>query len=257
MPANRLKPPQIACRNLQLSFATDQPVLRDLTLELPPGEITCLLGPSGCGKSTVLKCLAGLLDPQAGSIRYDEQPLGAWNGRLSFVFQEPTLLPWRTVRANVLLPLELQGQQQDADSLQRVDRFLRIVGLNATDQRKFPGELSGGMKMRASLARALATDPDVLLLDEPFAALDDMLRSRLNMLLLELVAERPRTVAFVTHNIAEAVFLSQQIAIIGRGAVHQVWRNRLPSPRVATIRSTAEFAALYGEVAAAMEAAIV
>jgi NitT/TauT family transport system ATP-binding protein len=252
-----VKPPLISCRNLQLSYATEQSVLCDLSLELPPGEITCLLGPSGCGKSTLLKCIAGLLQPQAGSISCDDQPIAALSGRMSFVFQEPTLLPWRTVRSNVLLPLELAGKQRDAASLERVDRFLEVVGLSSTDQKKFPGELSGGMKMRASLARALATDPEVMLLDEPFAALDDVLRNRLNELLLELMAERPRTVAFVTHNIAEAVFLSHQIAIIGRGTVRQVWRNRLSSPRLRASRSTAEFATLYGEVAFAMEAAAV
>jgi NitT/TauT family transport system ATP-binding protein len=255
VPDNRSTSPQIDCRNLQLSFAPGQPVLRDLSLVLPAGEITCLLGPSGCGKSTLLKCIAGLLPPDSGFIRFDDQPLATLAGRMSFVFQEPTLLPWRTVRSNVLLPLELQRRHKEPECLERVDRFLKIVGLHESDQRKFPSELSGGMKMRASLARALATDPDVLLLDEPFAALDDVLRNRLNELLLELVAQRSRTVAFVTHNIAEAVFLSQQIAIIGRGSVHQVWRNPLEVPRTRSSRSTAEFAALYGEVASAMESA--
>lgn len=255
VPVNRSLPPLISCNNLQLSFTSGTPVLDDLSLELPAGEITCLLGPSGCGKSTLLKCIAGLLQPQSGTIQVDAQPAETLAGRISFVFQEPTLLPWRTVRGNVLLPLELQRRASDPTCLEQVDHFLRIVGLAPSDQRKHPHELSGGMKMRASLARALATDPDILLLDEPFAALDDVLRNRLNLLLLELVAERPRTVVFVTHNIAEAVFLSQQIAIIGRGSVRQVWRNPLPFPREPASRSTAQFAALYGEVAAAMEAA--
>ena len=174
---------------------------------------------------------------------------------MSFVFQDPTLLPWRNVRDNVLLPLELKGVAQDASYLQRVEHFLSVVGLSPSDQRKFPAQLSGGMKMRASLARALATDPDVLLLDEPFAALDDVLRNKLNELLLQLVAERPRTVVFVTHNIAEAIFLSDQIAIVGRGVVQQLIRNPLPKPRERSCRSTPEFAQLFGHVAAAMEGA--
>lgn len=254
-PAQSRHPPQIACRNLELSFAPTQPVLRQLSLDLPAGEITCLLGPSGCGKSTLLKCIAGLLQPQTGSIRFDDRPVKELIGRMSFVFQEPTLLPWRSVRSNVLLPLELQGRLGDPQCRAQVDRFLEIVGLLSSDQRKFPSELSGGMKMRASLARALATDPDILLLDEPFAALDDVLRNRLNELLLELVAERPRTVVFVTHNIAEAIFLSQQIAIIGRGEVRQLWRNPLPLPRQRSCRATPQFAGLFGEVASLMEAA--
>ncbi len=229
--------------------------MRKLSLELPSGTITCLLGPSGCGKSTLLKSIAGLLSPQGGTITFDDRPLDDFRERMSFVFQEATLLPWRNVRSNVLLPLELQGSSTDPRLLERAEHFLRIVGLSPSDQRKYPGQLSGGMKMRASLARALTTDPDILLLDEPFAALDDVLRNRLNELLLQLAAERSRTVAFVTHNIAEAIFLSQQIAIIGRGEVRRLIVNPLPLPREKSVRSTPEFAQLFGEVATAMEEA--
>jgi len=248
-------PPAISCQSVQLAFAGGQPVLRGLNLDIPAGEVTCLLGPSGCGKSTLLKCFAGLLRPDSGEVLIGTAPPNPNAQRMSFVFQDPTLLPWRHVRDNVLLPLELKGVAKDASYLQRVEHFLSVVGLSPSDQRKFPAQLSGGMKMRASLARALATDPDVLLLDEPFAALDDVLRNKLNELLLQLVAERPRTVVFVTHNIAEAIFLSDQIAIVGRGVVQQLIRNPLPKPRERSCRATPEFAQLFGHVAAAMEGA--
>lgn len=254
-PPAPLSPPAIACQSVHLRFAGGQAVLRGLSLEIGAGAVTCLLGPSGCGKSTLLKCLAGLLRPDSGSVLIGTTAPNPSAQRMSFVFQEPTLLPWRSVRDNVLLPLELKGLRQDPSYLARVDHFLGVVGLAPGDQRKYPAELSGGMKMRASLARALATDPDVLLLDEPFAALDDVLRNKLNELLLELVAERPRTVVFVTHNISEAIFLSDKIAIIGRGVVRASFENPLPKPRERSLRSTPKFAELFGVIANAMEGA--
>lgn len=250
-----VSPPAISAQRVRVAFAGNHPVLRDLSLELPAGQVTCLLGPSGCGKSTLLKCIAGLLRPESGSIMIGAAVPNPNAQRMSFVFQDPTLLPWRSVRDNVLLPLQLKGLSQDQTYLARVDHFLSIVGLAASDQQKYPSQLSGGMKMRASLARALATDPDILLLDEPFAALDDVLRNKLNELLLQLVSERPRTVVFVTHNIAEAIFLSDQIAIIGQGVVQRLIDNPLPKPRQRTSRATPQFAELFGVVASAMEGA--
>lgn len=246
-------PPAISCQSVQLAFSGGQPVLRGLNLEIPAGQVTCLLGPSGCGKSTLLKCFAGLLRPDSGKVLIGAAAPDPNAQRMSFVFQDPTLLPWRSVRDNVVLPLELKGLSQDQSYLARVEHFLGIVGLSANDQRKFPSQLSGGMKMRASLARALATDPDILLLDEPFAALDDVLRNKLNELLLQLVSERPRTVVFVTHNIAEAIFLSDQIAIIGNGVVRRLIDNPLPKPRQRASRATPQFAELFGVVSTAME----
>lgn len=254
-PPDAATPPRIDCRGVRVAFDPDQPVLRGLDLEIPAGAITCLLGPSGCGKSTLLRCIAGLHVPDAGSVTVEAAGSRPLSRRLSFVFQEPTLLPWRSVRANVMLPLELQKRAGEPDSRHLVDRFLGIVGLSETDQRKLPAQLSGGMKMRVSLARALVTDPDVLLLDEPFAALDDVLRTRLGELLVDLVTERPRTVVFVTHNIAEAIFLGRRIAVIGQGTVRTLFDNPLPQPRTRACRASAAFAEVFGRVSAAMEGA--
>lgn len=245
--------PRMVCERLQLGFGPGHEILRGLSLEIPAGEIVCLIGASGCGKSTLLKCLSGLLQPEAGMVRVEREGSDTSHHRMAFVFQEPTLLPWRTVRSNVRLPLELLGLTAQPAYVERIDRFLQIVGLSERDQQKYPAQLSGGMKMRVSLARALVTDPDLLFFDEPFAALDDVLRMRLNELLLELVAERPRTVVFVTHNIAEAMFLSHRIVIMAQGAVAEIIENPLPTPRQRDIRSTSEFANLYGRVSLAME----
>ena len=223
----------------------EQVVLSSLSLDVAPGEIVSLLGASGCGKSTLLRAIARLVQPTAGEVVFSKPNRRA--GDLAFVFQDATLLPWRTVAENVVLPLQL-GTRRREISQAEVSAALTAVGLSERDYAKFPRELSGGMRMRTSIARALVTDPSILLLDEPFAALDDILRNRLNDLLLELWQERQRTVLFVTHNIAEAIYLSHRIAIFGSGKIAEVVTNPLPWPREASHRSSTEFAKFFGEV---------
>ena len=250
----------ISCEGIRLSFGTRaarQTVLNDLSLEVPSGQIVSLLGPSGCGKSTLLRIVAGLIDADAGEVFVDGEHISrsmprSSREKLSFVFQEPALLPWRTVWQNVMLPSQLRGVQRKHETRDFVEHLLGLVGFQKSDWRKLPSQLSGGMKMRASIARAMSTRPTILLLDEPFAALDDMLRSKLNDLLLAIVAEQKCTMLFVTHNISEAIYLSNAIAIMSQGRIAERMDMPFAFPRQADLRSTAEFAAYYGKVAAAL-----
>ncbi len=247
----------ISISELKIAFGQQSAVLDRLSLAVKPGEIVALVGASGCGKSTLLRVIAGLIEPNSGTVDFVHSTTSEDTPGLSFVFQEANLLPWRTVDENIGLPLELRTFPGNSSKSQRVDDVRRLVGLNNADSRKFPRELSGGMRMRTSIARALVTDPSVLLLDEQFAALDDLLRSKLNDLLLELWSQRARTILFVTHNIAEAVYLSHRVVVLGRGQVAKVIDNQLCWPRSAQQRSTTEFATLYGQVSQALAEAAV
>jgi NitT/TauT family transport system ATP-binding protein len=254
----------ISIDDLSVAFQ-DHVVLDGLSLRVAPGEIVALVGASGCGKSTLLRAIARLVPPDSGSISFCAGPKNRRSGDLAYVFQDPTLLPWRTVAENVGLPLELGlAKDRSGDTAgsvgatrgrvscsERINEALAAVGLSSS-AKKFPRALSGGMRMRTSIARALVTDPNVLLLDEPFAALDDLLRSRLNDLILELWEHRSRTILFVTHNIAEAVYLSHRIAVLGKGVVRQTIDNSLGWPRTSAQRSSVEFAELYGQVSQAL-----
>ncbi len=246
-------PPGVECRGLTVQFLdrrsqSTRSVIDDLTLSVDGGDIVALLGKSGCGKSTLLRSIAGLQKLDSGEVKIGGKTIEEARASLSFVFQEPALLPWRTALENVCLPLELDPAITRLSSREQAMKLLRTVEFLIGDETKFPPQLSGGMKMRVSLARALVTQPQLLLLDEPFAALDDMLRWRLNELLLSEAKREQRTMIFVTHNIAEAVFLSRRIAIMHQGKI-AVWiENPLPSPRTSDLRSTTEFAQMYGQV---------
>ncbi|MEM7696037.1 MAG: ABC transporter ATP-binding protein [Pseudomonadota bacterium] len=222
--------------------------LEGIDLSVARGEFLSLLGPSGCGKSTILRLISKLDTPTSGAITWDD---GAAN-RIGFVFQEPTLMPWARVFDNVWLPLRLAGMSKRAAE-EPVMTALQSVGLEDF-RTAFPRELSGGMKMRVSIARALATDPDILLMDEPFAALDEITRFRLNDDLLRLWDEKDWTVIFVTHSVYESVYLSTRIAVMtGRpGKMSAEVLVDEPAPRTEAFRTSPH----YGEIARKTSAAL-
>lgn len=235
----------IELRRLSVNFGT-QPTLQDIDLQLESGGFTALVGPSGCGKSTLLRCIASLQRPTAGEISVAAEAAND----TAFVFQSPNLLPWRSVLQNVWLPLELRATAHRTDRKTQAAEICRLVGLEERDFGKLPKMLSGGMQMRVSLARALITNPKILLLDEPFAALDDILRQELNGELLRLWSEQKWTSLFVTHNVAEAVYLSQRIIVFTRcpARIAAVIDVPFKYPRTTKLRTTQEFGLLCGEV---------
>ncbi len=249
----------IELRDASLQYTPDAPVLREIALEIQTGEFVTLLGPSGCGKSSLLRLIAGLANPSGGEVVIDKQAPKAYRSQqegVSLVFQEPRLLPWRNVTRNIALPLELSGVAA-AKQRSLVEASLKLIGLRAEDAAKYPRMLSGGMRMRVALARALVTQPSVLLLDEPFAALDDLLRQQLNEELLRIWSERKPTTVFVTHNISEAIFLSQRIVVMSShpGRIQAVIDVPFDFPRSHALRATSEFASLCGEVGAMLRKA--
>jgi NitT/TauT family transport system ATP-binding protein len=208
-------PPIVTLRDVGKTFDTGTRALDGLDLDVREGEFLSLLGPSGCGKSTVLRIVAGLMKPSQGSVTWSDKSRGAGDGRaqdIGFVFQDPTLMPWASVFDNVFLPLKLAGVARSA-AAPRVIETLARVGL-AEFADAYPRELSGGMRMRVSIARALVTAPRVLLMDEPFAALDEITRFKLNDDLIALWRELRMTVLFVTHSVFESVYLSQRVVVM-------------------------------------------
>jgi NitT/TauT family transport system ATP-binding protein len=207
--------PVIEVAGAEKVFGNGTRALDPIDLSIRQGEFITLLGPSGCGKSTLLKMIANLLEPSGGQITWwgkGFDHVGQDGKKLVFVFQDATLMPWSRVRGNVRLPLDLAGgDRKEADA--RVDQALAVVGLTKFDQH-YPRQLSGGMQMRASIARALVTDPNMLLMDEPFGALDEITRNKLDQDLLDLWFSRKLTVVFVTHSIYEAVFLSTRVVVM-------------------------------------------
>lgn len=243
----------VRCNSLSVKFSTGHgrtektvTAVDDVSFDLPAGQITSLIGPSGCGKTTLLRAIAGLQAPAAGNV--DLHPTSQpGQGELAFVFQQPALLPWRTAIENVTLPLRLTGQTDPRHHSALAAEILHTVGLGEA-LNHLPHQLSGGMQMRVSIARALVTSPRVLLLDEPFASLDDMLRGQLGDLLLRLWSSRHFTAVMVTHNIAEAVLLSHQVLVMQDGCCSQPISNPLSFPRSQELRRTAAFGEFYGLV---------
>ncbi len=222
--------------------------LQGVSLAIDDGQFYSLLGPSGCGKSTLLKCIAGLERLTTGTLRIRGRPVDGPADGLGMVFQRDALLDWRTILDNVLITAELQGRDR-RPFVEPARALLTRFGLGAFADRH-PWELSGGMRQRAAICRALLTEPNLLLMDEPFGALDAMTRDDLNVELTRFWQQAGRTVVFVTHSIAEAVFLSDRIAVMtrGPGRVEELVDVDLPRPRSLAIRETAAFAALVGKI---------
>jgi NitT/TauT family transport system ATP-binding protein len=238
-------------------YANGLVALRGLDLDVGDGEFLSILGPSGCGKSTVLRLVAGLGEVSGGRIEWPggNGRAGLSQGDIGFVFQEPTLMPWATVRRNVLLPLTLRSTPaEEADA--RAREVIGMVGLDGFEH-AYPRELSGGMKMRASIARALVTEPNLLLMDEPFAALDEITRFRLNNDLLALWQSLDKTIIFVTHSVFESVYLSQRIIVMTRrpGRVFAELAIDAPYPRDEPFRTSAEYAGYCRRVSEALASA--
>jgi NitT/TauT family transport system ATP-binding protein len=239
----------VALRNVGKTYESGTIALGDFNLAVGAGEFVSLLGPSGCGKSTALRLIAGLSAPSAGAVEWPvEVPLG----HIGFVFQEPTLMPWADVAANVRLPLSL-AHADAAQARAAVRRTLARVGLGDFAG-ALPRELSGGMKMRTAIARALVTEPQVLLMDEPFAALDEITRFKLNDDLLALWQAQRRTVIFVTHSVFESVYLSQRIVVMTPrpGRVAAEIAIPAPYPRGEHFRTSPEYAGFCRTVSAAL-----
>ncbi len=238
--------PVIEAKQLDLTFQTnDGPVhaLKDVNLTIDKGDFVSFIGPSGCGKTTFLRCIAALETPTAGSLTVNGMtPDEARRNRAyGYVFQAAGLYPWRTIAKNIKLPLEIMGYSA-AEQEGRVKKVLELVDLEGFGG-KFPWQLSGGMQQRASIARALAFDADILLMDEPFGALDEIVRDHLNEQLLALWARTEKTIGFVTHSIPEAVYLSTKIVVMSPrpGRITDVIDSPLPKERPLDIRDTPEF----------------
>lgn len=247
--------PILSLRDVGRRFATGLQALEGVDLDLLEGEVVSLLGPSGCGKTTVLRLVAGLDRPSAGRITGSGAPGSARPGEVGYVFQDPTLMPWASVEANVRLPLRLIGVS-DEEARARSAALIGLVGLSGFET-AHPRELSGGMRMRVSIARSLVTRPRLLLMDEPFAALDEITRFRLNEDLLRLKAELGCTILFVTHSVYESVWLSDRVAVMtGRpGRIADIVPVDL-GPRDAALRQDPAYVALCGRVSESLARAM-
>ena len=244
--------PLVVFQHLAKRYGKGTLVLDDFNLSVEPNEFVSFIGPSGCGKSTVLKLVAGLTPATEGEVRVGEQDARAARDSLFLVFQEANLLPWLRVRDNVGLPLRLRGT--DAARRQaRVDQMIELVGLEESSE-QFPWQLSVGMRMRVAIARALSVSPQILLLDEPFAALDEMTRDKLNEELLDIRQKDPFTAFFVTHSVAEAVFLSSRVVVMSTkpGRVARVIDVPFDYPRRAELRESGAYLSLLAETAQAL-----
>lgn len=236
---------QILIKDLYKTFpkgTNEVTVLDNINLQIKKGEFISLLGPSGCGKSTILKLIGGLLTPTSGDLYIGDAVINGPNKQIGFMFQKAVLLPWRTVEENMLLPIEIaKGDMEAAKS--RVDELLELVDLQGY-KNYYTKELSGGMQQRVSLARTLINDPDILLLDEPFGALDEFTRESLNFSLMDIAEKSGKTVILVTHNINEAVLMSDRIIVLGAnpGRVLEDLSIDIPKPRTDQVMASNKYA---------------
>jgi NitT/TauT family transport system ATP-binding protein len=250
--------PLVALNGVSKTFPSGTHALAGLDLDVRAGEFLALLGPSGCGKSTALRIIAGLSEPTDGAVEWPKAAVGApeSENRIGFVFQEPTLMPWTNVFNNVLLPLNLHNAPT-RQSAERVEAVLGRVGLEQFG-RAYPRELSGGMRMRVSIARALVTEPELLLMDEPFAALDEITRFKLNDDLLQMWQALRTTVVFVTHSVFESVYLSNRVVVMAArpGRVLTELAIDAPYPREQNFRTSSEYVAFCRQASAALAEAM-
>jgi NitT/TauT family transport system ATP-binding protein len=239
--------PKLSLNRLTKRFG-DLEALHDIDVAVERGEFISLVGPSGCGKTTLLRIIAGLEPSSAGDVLLDGRAVRAPGGDRGFVFQSDNLLPWRTVFANAIIGPEVAGRRGAAET-ERTRKLLRLVGLEGFEN-YFPRQLSGGMRQRVNLARALAIDPEILLMDEPFSALDAQTREIMQTELLRIWEEGRKTVLFVTHQIDEAVFLSERVLVLGRrpGRIRENVVIALPRPRALAVKRTAEFVAYVDRI---------
>ena len=236
------------------SDAGDIRALDAIDLDVAPRELVTIVGPSGCGKSTLLRCIGGLIPPSEGRVLIDGEVVTEPDPRIGYVFQRAVLLPWRTVEKNVLLPFEINGRPT-AENLRSVHEALEMVELSQYAQLR-PAELSGGMQQRVAVARALVTEPSILLMDEPFGALDAQTRDSMNVELLRIWQEAQPTIVFVTHDIGEALFLSDRVVVMTArpGRVHEVVEVDIPRPRTfELVESDEHFWSLRHQIRTALE----
>lgn len=247
----------ISVEDLSLVFPSkdgDINALSNINLSIKKGDFVSFIGPSGCGKTTLLRVIADLETPTSGKLKVNGTD--AQDARLNrlygYVFQAPALLPWRNIQQNCALPMEISGQSSELQNKQ-INKYLKMVGLQDFHN-KYPWQLSGGMQQRASIARALCLNPDLLLMDEPFGALDEITRDHMNMELLRIWSETQKTVVFVTHSIDEAVLLSTHIVVMSPrpGRILKVIKSPLPRLKTLALRDQAEFHALASEIRSAL-----
>ncbi len=252
-------PPALELKGVTVRFVSERAVvtaLDDVSLSLQAGSFLTLLGPSGCGKSTLLRVIADIVTPVAGTVRVlgGTAHAARRSRQIGFVFQDATLLPWRTVLDNVRLPLEVGGRHRMAANAKTPEVLLGMVGLGGWEHAR-PHELSGGMRQRVAIARALLGGPRILLMDEPFGALDEITRDRLNEELLRIWRDTATTIVFVTHSIYEAAFLGQKVLMLAArpGRVRELVPIELPEPRHLTMRETPRFAEQAAHLRAVLE----
>jgi NitT/TauT family transport system ATP-binding protein len=244
--------PILAARNVTKTFTTgkdqDLVAVDNLSLEINEGELVCLLGASGCGKSTILNMFAGFTQPTAGEVLLRGKPIVGIEPRCGMVFQSYALFPWKTVRGNVEFGLKMKGLSR-AERAERAAAFIEMVNLNGFEGH-YPAELSGGMQQRVTIARLLAADPEVLLMDEPFAALDAMTRQVMQEELLKIHERSRKTIVFITHSIDEALILSSRLVVMSArpGRIKAVIPNALPTPRQITVQFSPEYGELKSKV---------